>query len=203
MKCIEKYLFKTRNVYITDINNKNELKPVEKKPGITVDFYDLKNEELRKTLFQIYEKQEVVENYSQRTEEYWKLIIAYYKEKPIAAFWILEPREKVFYDSIEIDRNQLLFCSVYVNPEYRGQGIYNQMHNKAFEYWETNCKEREVITVVEKNNLASNKSNQKYGLKIMGKNYLIKFLGKNLVSVYKTKEKTKIWILINEKKVLR
>jgi GNAT superfamily N-acetyltransferase len=187
MNYIEKYFFKVRNVYITNMSNKDRLKPVERKPSIYVDFFDLKRDDLIDTLFNIYENREIAKKYSARDNKIWKLIIAYYNKEPIGAFWILEPAQSVFYDSIEINKNQLLFCSVYVKPIYRGKGIYNQMHNKAFEYWEKNCQEKEVITIVEKSNVASNRSNQKYGLEILGRNYLIKFMGKNIVSIYKTK----------------
>lgn len=202
MNYIEKYFFKVRNVYITNMSNKDRLKPVERKPSIYVDFFDLKRDDLIDTLFNIYENREIAKKYSARDNKIWKLIIAYYNKEPIGAFWILEPAQSVFYDSIEINKNQLLFCSVYVKPIYRGKGIYNQMHNKAFEYWEKNCQEKEVITIVEKSNVASNRSNQKYGLEILGRNYLIKFMGKNIVSIYKTKEENKTWFLINKKKVL-
>lgn len=202
MNYIEKYFFKVRNVYITNMSNKDRLKPVERKPSIYVDFFDLKRDDLIDTLFNIYENREIAKKYSARDNKIWKLIIAYYNKEPIGAFWILEPAQSVFYDSIEINKNQLLFCSVYVKPIYRGKGIYNQMHNKDFEYWEKNCQEKEVITIVEKSNVASNRSNQKYGLEILGRNYLIKFMGKNIVSIYKTKEENKTWFLINKKKVL-
>ena len=203
MNYIEKYFFKVRNVYITNMSNKDRLKPVERKPSIYVDFFNLKNDKLKEVLFHIYENQEIVNKYKERSEEFWKLIIAYYNDEPVGAFWILEPNESVFYDSIKINKNQLLFCSVYVKTIYRGQKIYNQMHNKAFEYWENNCQEKEIITIVEKNNNASNRSNQKYGLKILGKNYLIKFFGRNVISIYKTEKETKIWLLIGNRRVLK
>jgi len=202
MNLIEKYLFKSRNVYITNSENKNLLRPVAKNPDIRISFHDLKDPDLKEILFAIYENKAISERYSQRSEHFWKLLLAWYNETPVGAFWILEPSEEVFYDSVAVSEEQLLFCSVYVNREYRGKGIYNQMHNVAFEYWEENCPEREVITIVEKYNEASNRSNQKYGLKISGKNYLIKFLGKNIISVYVVNKKVKLWFLIGRKKVL-
>jgi len=202
MNCIERYVFKKRNIYITDINDINDLKPVQKMHNVLVDFYNLYDNNISNILYNIYENYIIADTYSKRCRDFWKLIVAYYDDKAVGAFWILEPPIKVFYDSIEIDNNQLLFCSVYVNPKYRGQGIYNQMHNKAFEYWWTHCREKEVITIVEENNVASNKSNQKYGLKIKGCNILIKFLGRNIISIYKTQNKTRIWVLF-KKEVLR
>jgi len=74
------------------------------------------------------------------------------------------------------------------------------MHKKAFDYWKVNCLDKEVITIVEKNNIASNKSNKNFGLEVLGVNYLIKFFGRNIISIFKTNDFIKIWFLYKEKK---
>jgi len=82
MNYIEKYFFKVRNVYITNMSNKDRLKPVERKPSIYVDFFDLKRDDLIDTLFNIYENREIAKKYSARDNKIWKLIIAYYNKEP-------------------------------------------------------------------------------------------------------------------------
>ncbi len=200
MKCVEKYIFKKRNIYLISKHDISDLKHIEINPDVTITYYNLNDENLESILSHIYENKKLVTKYTKRNERDWKLIIAYYNNNPAGALWIYEPSEKLFYDSIEINPNQILLCSVYVNSNYRGHGIHNQMREKALEYWMNNCIDKEVMSVVERGNIASNKNIQRSGVKIKGYNYLIKLLGKNIVSIYKTNDKTNIWFLFNIKK---
>ncbi len=200
MKFVEKYIFKKRNIYLINKDDIEELCHMEIRDDLTVNFYDLNSKDLKSVLLKVYENAELVLKYSKRDDKLWKLIIAYYNGNPAGAFWIFEPCEKIFYDSIEIEPNQILFCSVYVNSRYRGHGIQNQMREKALEYWKSNCINKEIVSVVECRNVPSNKNIQKCGIKIKGYNYLIKLMGKNIISIYRGNNKTKIWFLINVKK---
>jgi len=200
MNIIEKYIFKKRNVYITNKKNKNMLKTIKGNDRVRVEFVNLNKEDLKEILFQVYGNKDISEKYSNRNSDFWKLIVAFFNDKPAGAFWILEPNEEVLYDSFVIYPDQILFCSVFVNPNFRGKSLYNFMHKKAFDYWKVNCLDKEVITIVEKNNIASNKSNKNFGLEVLGVNYLIKFFGRNIISIFKTNDFIKIWFLYKEKK---
>jgi len=207
-KIFENYFFKKRYIYITDTSNKNKLKIITENKKLNVKFIKLCEKKTYSVLLDVYNNKEKVEKYMNRDENIWKLIILYSENKPAGAFWILQPNKDVIYDSFLIKRSQLLFCSVYVNPKYRGKSFYNYMHKFAFNYWESNASMKEVITIVEKSNIASNISNRKYGLEVLGINYLFKFFGKNIISVYKKNDKNNKIILFlnsmnNKKKVIK
>jgi hypothetical protein len=131
--------------------------------------------------------------------DYWKGYLAQYNEKPVGCYWILIPQTaELQYDSFVISSDAILFCGAFVNPAYRGKKIYSAMQYYAYILSRRDYLNRKMNIIVEKNNYFSLKSIERSKfLSISGKNYLIKVLGRNILSIYLPKfGNIKIWPLI-------
>lgn len=90
----------------------------------------------------------------------------------------------VWHDKIPLFEKQGLAFNAYVFPDFRRKGIYRLLQYEVHKHlFENGC--QEVFTIVEEANAPSIKANVKFGLEICAKNYLLKILGKNIISIIK------------------
>jgi len=195
--------FKRRFVFIINIDDYENLNFDEKNTTISFEYLSKTNFNKVIDIYGSYEDDLKIQNLEKRLNypEIWKGIIAFVDNKPVGCHWILLPFEnKLFYDSFELDNKFALFCGVYVNPNYRGKRVYNSMQCFAYNMWINNFPNRNVITIVEEKNKSSLKSNLRIGLKTKGVNYLFKFFGKNVISVYYSpNHKIRVWNVMKRK----
>lgn len=197
IQLIEKYLFRVRHVFITYIKE-YELLTFPSENEITVRIENLKNfKKIRYVFSEVYEEKKMIDKFMKRARDtkLWKLVVAYSKDKPVGVFWIMIPKNTILYDSFVFQKKDLLFCSVFVKSNQRGNRIYNHMHRVAFEFWKKKYSQRRVITIVAKSNIASFKSNARIGLRVRAKNYLVKIVSINILSLYIEGKKILLWFL--------
>lgn len=200
-KIIEKYIFKKRYVFYIEKDNFNYNKLPKDKKEVRIEFFDFKNkskEELIHLMKQIIPENRLIRyvNRYDRNDD-WKLVIAYYNNVPAGCLWILDIMQNNFiFDSFVHDKDQVLISGSYVNNKFRGNSIHNLMKKHAIKYVFNKYEDKKIIAIVEKSNISSVRSNKKLAVRIYGMNYLIKFLGKNIFSVFISNDnKLKIWFL--------
>jgi len=169
--------------------------------NLTIDFYNIQSvtkENFHDLLKQIV-PDNLLERYASRYEnnENWKLLVAYYGEKPIGCNWILNiPADNFLFDSFVHSTQNILLGNFFVIEAFRGKGINKLLVKKALTYIFENHKNKIPVFIVERSNISSIKSSKGIGAKIIGVNYLVKFLKRNIISVFIQGEKVEnIWFL--------
>jgi len=179
-----------------------------KDEDLTIEFFDFNSKsksELKNTLNKIvpgYRLQRDISRYDHKT--HWELVIAYWRDVPVGCNWILNiPHDNFIFDSFIHDSGQVLLGSSFVVNEFRGRGINKLIRKKALKYVFENYENKLPVSIVEKSNISSIKSNYGVGAKLYGRNYLIKLLKHNIFSVLIKKDKTiKFWFLLKYKQTL-
>lgn len=204
-RLFENYVFKKRYVFYTNKEQLDSLDFIEQKERINISFFNFEHnskEDLEKLMNSIMSKKRAkkyIDRYDQKED--WMLFIAYVKNKPAGCLWLLNIKEDgMKIDSFIHDSNQILLGGVYVNSNYRGNKLHILMKEKALFYAFNTYKNKIVVSIIEKSNTPSIKNNIKLKTPILGTNYLIKFIGKNIFSVFiDENNKIKIWYLKNYK----
>lgn len=199
-----KLFFKKRFVFVISAKDYNTLNFIENKNHLSFELISSSNFYKLANVYEIPDDDLRLNIFKNRLNypDIWKCVIAILDGKPAGCHWILLPAKyKLFYDSFELDETTALFCGVFVNPNYRGKRVYNSMQCFVYNMWINNFPDRNIITIVEERNDSSLKSNLRIGLNIKGINYLIKFFGKNLFSIYYLPNyKIQIWNVLTMKK---
>lgn len=200
---ITSLFFKKRFIFITDLDNYLNLNFDEKNNDVSFEYISKINFNKVIDIYGSSENDLKMKILKNRLDypNIWKGIIAILNNNPVGCHWILLPSEDILiYDSFELDNKSALFCGVYVNPNYRGKHIYNSMQFFAYNMWINNFSNRNVITIVEEKNKSSLKSNLRIGLEIKGVNFLLKFFGNNIFSIfYQYNCSVQIWNVIKRK----
>lgn len=140
-----------------------------------------------------------VQLYVRRYEHHdnWRLWIAYVEDRPAGCLWALcIPRDDFCFGSIVYDTSQILVGGANVRERFRGMGLSGLMLEEVMHYIVKEWPERTAIAIVERTNTSSLRVFQKYGVEIFGMNYLIKFLGKNVLSILvRDNGKKQVWPL--------
>jgi|GEM_PF-2215231 len=90
---------------------------------------------------------------------------------------------RFIHDNFFIDFNKALLCNAFIYPKHRKKGLYKNLIRTAHKHlYQKGFKE--IFTIVEKNNKPSLHANLSAGLEIFSVNYLIKFFGINVLSLY-------------------
>jgi GNAT superfamily N-acetyltransferase len=148
----------------------------------------------------------LLERYSGRYEknENWKLLVAYSGSKPVGCNWILHiPYDNFLFDSFVHNTDHVLLGNFFVIEEFRGKGINKLLVKKALKYLYENHKTQTPVFIVERSNKSSIRSSEGIGAKIYGVNYLVKFLKRNMVSIYfQDKKLKKVWFLRRYKQTI-
>ncbi|WP_083898856.1 GNAT family N-acetyltransferase [Natronococcus jeotgali] len=100
----------------------------------------------------------------------------------VGTSWLLIPQKIVWHDKIAVRPGEALLFDASVDPDYRRQGIYSDLHSARVEK-SLSEKADVVLTVVESANKASLKANRDLGMKLLSVNHLVKFFGVNFLSV--------------------
>lgn len=94
--------------------------------------------------------------------------------------------ESLWHDNYPLKNKEGLIYSSFVDPHHRGRSFYVLLLNFIDSYFHEGkiCSIKKLVAIVEENNVASKKSHEKSGYMVFEKNYLIKFFGKNIFSIY-------------------
>jgi RimJ/RimL family protein N-acetyltransferase len=127
------------------------------------------------------------------------LFLAHQDREPVGFYWSVFANQKSkWHDNVKINEDKGLAFNAYIDPEYRRQGIYTLLQAAVHNYLLSNLNLSKVYTVVENRNIASMKANEKFGLKKCKKNYLIKFLSINILSIFKYDGERQIHFVLNK-----
>ena len=119
--------------------------------------------------------------------------------KPIGYYWALTANQNSYWhDSFRIPINSALVFNAFVTDDTRRKGVYAHLIDFTHRYLFNERKCAAVFTIVEKRNTASLNANQKANLVIYKTNHLIKFLGKNVFSIYTNDEKETFCVLFKK-----
>lgn len=118
--------------------------------------------------------------------------------KTVAFYWAALPGINGFWhDNFVVLPGASLLCNAYVEKEQRSKGLYKYLIYKSHEYlFRQNISK--IFTIVEKSNKNSFKANKSLGLSIHSVNYLIKFFGINIFSIFTIRSKP-IMLLLGSK----
>ena len=201
---LSKLFYKKRFVFIISANHFKSLNFIEKKDTLSFELVSPSNFYKIASIYESSEDDPKLKVLKNRLNypDIWKGVIAILDKRPVGCHWILlPPKNKIFYDSFEISNTAALFCGVFVNPNYRGKRIYNSMQRFAYNMWINDFPDRNIITIVEEKNEPSLRSNLRIGLEVKGANYLFKFFGTNLLSVYYSlNHKIQVWNVLSMNK---
>lgn len=204
-RLFENYIFKKRQVFYTSKEQLNSLDFMKLPPEIKISFFDFNHqtkkdlEELMNDIMPIKKAEKYIDRYDKKEE--WLLFISYIKNEPAGCLWLLNIKEDdMKFDSFIHNKSQILLGGVYVHKDFRGNKLHILMKEKALNYALNTFEEKIVVSIIEKSNIPSIKNNIKLKTPILGTNYLVKFIGKNIFSIFIDKDKKiKIWYLNNYK----
>lgn len=113
---------------------------------------------------------------------------------PAGIGWLVCPPNKPYwYDNLHSNFDECRFANDYVVPEYRGKHIAQYINQERLDY-AFNSGFNSVSVIVEAYRKPA-VHNQKKVSRLVGKNYLIKLFGINIISVLKETAKTKAWYI--------
>lgn|GEM_PF-1936478 len=107
-------------------------------------------------------------------------------QRPTGFRWVLHPRDEVvWHDNVPVTPGIAYGFNAFTYPEYRRQGLYKELVREGNRYLfeEVGC--AKVTIVVEAGNQASLKANQDAGYAVEATNYLVKVLGRNVLSMFR------------------
>lgn len=104
--------------------------------------------------------------------------------EPVGFYWSIVARSKaVWHDNYQVLPGTALVFNAYVAEEHRRQGIYRLLQGISHDYLFTHTDCEAITTIVENKNTASMKANRQFGLRAEKRNYLLKFLSVNVLSI--------------------
>jgi GNAT superfamily N-acetyltransferase len=118
---------------------------------------------------------------------------------PVGFYWSVAPRtERVWHDSFPVDPGESLVFDAFVDPDHRRNGIYGLLQAAAHNHLFDDRDRETVYTIVEKRNSPSLHANREFGLEPARRNYLVKFLGFNVLSVLKDQYDTRTHVVADK-----
>lgn len=122
------------------------------------------------------------------------LAVVFFKHEIAGYYWGITGQDNqiLWHDKFPIKPRQGLVFNAFVFPSYRRKGVYRLLQKRIHEHlFSKGCDV--VYTIVENSNTPSMKANAEFGLKKFATNYLIKFFGKNIFSIYTNPEGIKVY----------
>jgi hypothetical protein len=118
---------------------------------------------------------------------------------PVGYNWSLAPEdERVWHDSYPVDPGEALVFDAYVEPEHRERGVYELLqtaaHGRLFE--SEDCET--VYSIVEKEDTPALHANRAVGLRPTARNYLVKFLGVDVLSICRDQYDTRTHLVMGK-----
>jgi hypothetical protein len=184
----EEMFFKTRYIFLIRADDKDIL-------NIRSDLPDISFERIRKDNFpdlKFFYPKENSDYFIKILEKrlnnpgVWQGYLVRSKDTPVGSFWLLIPdKEKKRYDNFWVDTTSIMFCSGIVHPLYRGKHVFTMMHYFCFDLLKKMFPTKKIIAIVEKKNSRSMNSFRRSNVKNIGRNFLVKILGRNIISIFK------------------
>lgn len=116
-----------------------------------------------------------------RKSSKWVLFVCLIDKEVIAYSFLHVPSEIEWLDSMPTFPGESRLCSTFVEPKYRGQRIRGALMEHQKKYCLDN--DLRLFSIIEKTNYASRKSTERQGGYIRRRNYLVKFLKRNVFSI--------------------
>ncbi|QSZ67881.1 hypothetical protein RJ40_10440 [Methanofollis aquaemaris] len=185
-KIVENNFLKKRYVFLTNKEHFPGLRVPKKDESIACKIENTGDEEyIPGLLADIVDDKDVLGSIKKILTNFKNsvLISASYDGETAGCIVVLIPSEPIIYDNCKYTPDQVRFAQLYVNSKYRRRGISSHLRYAAFDYWYNHYPDRTVVGIIEGSNDASLQGAQKMNYNFGGVNYLIKFFGKNLMSV--------------------
>lgn len=129
----------------------------------------------------------------------WEIFI-YLENNIVKGYSFLHfPENLEWHDSLPTRNDEARTVSSFVEPSFRGMGIRGELLKSQKNF----CliKKKKLWCVIEDINESSIKSTKKSGIILTRKNYLLKFLGRNIFSILKNP--FKVFLLLGKKRAKR
>lgn len=120
--------------------------------------------------------------------------------KPVAYYWAIEAKNCFWRDKFPVPAGAAMCFDAFVVPEHRGKGLHFLLKKAAFDYLFCNLGCSQVYNIVEERNSRSVQNNLSFGMGVYAKNYLVKFRGRNVFSVYVSRAKIKLYYVFRNEK---
>lgn len=108
--------------------------------------------------------------------------------------------ERVWHDSLPVEPGEFLIAGQYVGEQHRGRGLNTRMVRYFAGYLRAEFGANRMFCVIEARNKASLASNLKTGRRT-GWNLLVKWLGRNVISIVRQKRRTQVFALWNKQQI--
>src|SRR5690554_3036204 len=115
-----------------------------------------------------------------RGDPSWLFFEYHEKEKRMGYSFLHVPAQEEWNDSLPTRPGEARIGSSFVYPEFRGRGVRGEMFKKQYQYSTENG--LKLWAVIDKSNVSSIKAASKTG-NIERENYLVKILGRNVISI--------------------
>ena len=197
----KKYIVKKRYVFYVDTKQFSDDITEAEQADLQIRFFDFDTEsreelsDILKVVVPEFRLKRYLSRYDQ--PDIWKAIFTFCNGKPVACMWVMiVPYDNFRFDSFLHQSGEIMWGSSYVKPSHRGRRIHNKMKCFFLKNSKDEFDNNKILSVVEKRNKKSIKSNKRLGVKMYGENYLVKFMGKNIFSIFKDMNgKWKVWFL--------
>jgi len=184
-KLIEKYFFKARVIFSTTEKIKPH-KDIMANPELELLIVKQTNELLpkhRKALLEHIGKDKLN---SRLSNPCITLYLAIYKEtKAVAGYYCTAVPDQlpIWHDKVYVSPCSVLGLDAFTISAYRGKRVFPFLKAHAIHQHINKEGHKFFYSVVEISNKSSLQSNHRLGLNIVGKNYLIRFFKKNIISI--------------------
>lgn len=119
---------------------------------------------------------------------------------PIGYVWSLEAgQDLIWHDKFCVSPGEVLSMNSYVAPEHRRKGVYQFMMDALIKHHLQTRGCGRLFEIFEDDNVAVGLA-KKQGHPILYTNFLIKFFGSNIFSVYRGKGETKVFYVFRNEK---
>lgn len=188
----EKYFLKKRSIFyynLDEYSGNNHLNNIQSLS--LVDQYGFANISISDRLKEYIEKRD--------GKDSWRLFLFVEDNKVLGYSFLHLPSKTEWNDSLPTYKDEARESSTYVEECARGRGIRGVILISQKRY----CLEhgKKMWCVIEDINESSIKSTKKSGIILTRKNYLVKFLGRNIFSILKNP--FKVFLLLGEKRAKR
>lgn len=136
--------------------------------------------------------------YARKNDPAWVFFSAWDRGQLLGYSFLHIPQSEEWNDSLPTFPGEARICSNFVYPEFCGRGVRGDIYKKQCQY----ASERglKLWSVIEQSNTSSIRAEKKTG-KIRRKNYLVKFIGRNVLSILT--EPFKLYLLIGVRRAKR
>lgn len=115
---------------------------------------------------------------------------------PVGFYWaVASAGQGIWHDKLPIAAGSGLAFHGYVAATHRRRGVYTLLQGAVHNHLLVERQCDVVFTIVESANLASLRANERFGLRPVSTNYLVKFLKRNVLSVYRSESGCQVFFV--------